>query len=208
MTKSPIEEKIILTFLVVNCEIYRFNEYEALEYIQFNLLNSISKRTYHNYKRTVYGICYFLYDRYEGDSDKEDLQFFKLPKKTDFINCEQLRLLLFDVKGSLIREGLKINIRLEDFDKPIFFPTHFVNSQNNVESVLNHSRNFIYQIKQKLHSDDNNINRKSLPDNVTIRKEYIKCGKECCKRCKHGPYYYGYWREKGKLKKKYIGINK
>ena len=47
---------------------------------------------------------------------------------------------------------------------------------------------------------------KSIPENATIRKEYIKCGKEMC-QYKHGPYYYAYWKdsESKKLKKKYIG---
>jgi hypothetical protein len=34
-----------------------------------------------------------------------------------------------------------------------------------------------------------------LPTNATIRKEYVKCGKNDC-RMSHGPYYYGYWKEK------------
>lgn len=47
-----------------------------------------------------------------------------------------------------------------------------------------------------------------IPQNATIRVEYVKCGKEFCLRCKHGPYYYAYWRDKsGQLKKKYIGRN-
>jgi hypothetical protein len=51
------------------------------------------------------------------------------------------------------------------------------------------------------------MNSKSLPRNASIRKEYVKCEKRYCIGCKHGPYYYGYWRDKnGKLKKKYIGI--
>jgi hypothetical protein len=47
---------------------------------------------------------------------------------------------------------------------------------------------------------------KSIPENATIRKEYIKCGKEICEQ-KHGPYYYAYWKdpETKKLRKKYIG---
>jgi len=48
-------------------------------------------------------------------------------------------------------------------------------------------------------------NYKSIPSGATIRKEYVKCGNPYCYRCKHGPYYYGYWKENGKLKKKYIG---
>jgi hypothetical protein len=49
-------------------------------------------------------------------------------------------------------------------------------------------------------------NTKSLPENATIRKEYVKCGKPCC-LWEHGPYYYAYWRDSNakKLKKKYIG---
>jgi hypothetical protein len=47
---------------------------------------------------------------------------------------------------------------------------------------------------------------KSIPNNATIRREYVKCGKETCEE-KHGPYYYAYWKdpESKKLKKKYIG---
>lgn len=44
---------------------------------------------------------------------------------------------------------------------------------------------------------------------ITYRLERVNCGKERCKKCKkapsHGPYWYGYWREGGKLKSKYIG---
>ncbi|HEY7080875.1 MAG TPA: hypothetical protein VH500_14320, partial [Nitrososphaeraceae archaeon] len=49
----------------------------------------------------------------------------------------------------------------------------------------------------------------SIPENATIRLEYIRCGKMTCELT-HGPYYYAYWKEPEckKLKKKYIGINK
>jgi hypothetical protein len=48
----------------------------------------------------------------------------------------------------------------------------------------------------------------SIPKNATIRKEYVKCGKETCEEL-HGPYYYAYWKdpEVKKLKKKYIGTH-
>jgi hypothetical protein len=49
---------------------------------------------------------------------------------------------------------------------------------------------------------------KLIPENATIREEYVKCGKEACEE-KHGPYYYAYWKdpELRKLKKKYIGTH-
>lgn len=39
----------------------------------------------------------------------------------------------------------------------------------------------------------------------TFRQEYVRCGKRGCKSCPHGPYWYAYWREGGKLRKRYIG---
>jgi len=41
----------------------------------------------------------------------------------------------------------------------------------------------------------------------TLRCEWIKCGKPSCGSCPHGPYWYGYFRIDGKLRKKYYGKN-
>jgi len=38
----------------------------------------------------------------------------------------------------------------------------------------------------------------------TLRNEWVKCGKQCS-GCPHGPYWYAYWREGKKVRKRYIG---
>lgn len=40
---------------------------------------------------------------------------------------------------------------------------------------------------------------------VTYRRQTVKCGKRGCTRCPHGPYWYAYWREDGRLRSRYIG---
>ena len=40
---------------------------------------------------------------------------------------------------------------------------------------------------------------------VTFRQETVRCGKKGCKSCPHGPYWYAYWREDGRLRSRYIG---
>lgn len=40
---------------------------------------------------------------------------------------------------------------------------------------------------------------------VTFRQETVRCGKKHCSRCPHGPYWYAYWREDGRLRSRYVG---
>lgn len=40
---------------------------------------------------------------------------------------------------------------------------------------------------------------------VTYRLNPVRCGKQGCTRCPHGPYWYAYWREDGRLRSRYIG---
>lgn len=40
---------------------------------------------------------------------------------------------------------------------------------------------------------------------ITYRQEHVRCGKKGCTRCPHGPYWYAYWREGGRLRSRYIG---
>lgn len=58
--------------------------------------------------------------------------------------------------------------------------------------------------------DDLPANREVLKvhtsGSTTYRLERVSCGKNC-KGCPHGPYWYGYWREGGKTRSKYIGKN-
>jgi hypothetical protein len=47
--------------------------------------------------------------------------------------------------------------------------------------------------------------REGRPGKVTYRQERVRCGREGCARCPHGPYWYAYWRESGKVRSRYIG---
>jgi hypothetical protein len=51
--------------------------------------------------------------------------------------------------------------------------------------------------------DDNNL---EIPQNATIRQEYVKCGNPDCQNS-HGPHLYAYWKQDKKLRKLYVGKN-
>jgi hypothetical protein len=95
---------------------------------------------------------------------------------------------------------------LIDWDKPLFGDKHTSLQKVliNANKAIEKSTKFINKIRSRHIACANRA--KSIPENATIRKEYITCGKEICKQ-KHGPYYYAYWKdhETKKLKKKYIG---
>jgi hypothetical protein len=40
---------------------------------------------------------------------------------------------------------------------------------------------------------------------ITFRYETVRCGKDNCSRCPHGPYWYAYWKEGGRTRSRYIG---
>ena len=40
---------------------------------------------------------------------------------------------------------------------------------------------------------------------VSLRQQMVKCGRDNCTTCPHGPYWYAYWRENGKRRSKYVG---
>jgi len=74
----------------------------------------------------------------------------------------------------------------------------------NANKTIEKSTKYINKIKSRDLACANRA--KSIPEHATIRKEYIKCGKQICEQ-KHGRYYYAYWKhpETKKLRKKYIG---
>ncbi len=41
--------------------------------------------------------------------------------------------------------------------------------------------------------------------NVRLRSQLVRCGKDGCTRCPHGPYWYAYWTENGRRRSRYVG---
>ena len=40
---------------------------------------------------------------------------------------------------------------------------------------------------------------------VSLRRQWVRCGKATCGKCPHGPYWYAYWREEGRRRSRYVG---
>lgn len=40
---------------------------------------------------------------------------------------------------------------------------------------------------------------------MRLRQQWVRCGKESCRTCPHGPYWYAHWRENGRRRSRYIG---
>lgn len=40
---------------------------------------------------------------------------------------------------------------------------------------------------------------------VRLRQQWVRCGKDSCTKCPHGPYWYAFWREEGRRRSRYVG---
>ena len=56
-----------------------------------------------------------------------------------------------------------------------------------------------------LHVDGAPTDEPGLPKNLSYRQEEVRCGKRGCTTCPHGPYWYAYWKEEGRTRKRYVG---
>ena len=71
-------------------------------------------------------------------------------------------------------------------------PEHYAKLFDTCDKFLAKSFKFIARV-------DGSSSRKNLetvPSDVTIRPQSVKCGKSYCLGCPHGPYYYTYWKKR------------
>lgn len=40
---------------------------------------------------------------------------------------------------------------------------------------------------------------------VRYRQKFVRCNKDACARCPHGPYWYAHWHQGGRKRSQYIG---
>ena len=66
-------------------------------------------------------------------------------------------------------------------------------------------RRVLIFVRGLLHAQGDEAAEVVETDSVTYRLESVRCGKEGCRSCPHGPYWYAYYRDGEKLKSRYIG---
>jgi hypothetical protein len=188
--KSFKEKEKPILYLIKSCENYDLDERESIDAINKVLGNkSISRRTYYNYKKKLY-----------------DNQIFDLLKNSCY-NTYGVKLFVLD---SILNdwEHTKKADKLigQQFPKRKQVLEDEEKQKEELNNVMNKAQFNINKF-QEMETRQSKIDS-TLPSNHTIRKEFVKCGKEFCLQCPHGPYYYAYWKDSTtkKLKKKYLGV--
>jgi len=177
-------EKTLLNQFIITCELRHLTEKESLSYIKKRFGKSISRRTFYQFKR-------MLYEEKILTKSESSISWGRRP----LLSLPEYRYLNMENNASK-----KYN-NISDLD---FIPQHTYKIFSEGDNFIIHSRNFLARINNLKVTSSKNY--ESVPSKATIRKEYVKCGNHSCYRCKHGPYYYAYWRdENGKLRKKYLG---
>jgi hypothetical protein len=75
-----------------------------------------------------------------------------------------------------------------------------------VESLIDERKDAMKADNSQAHHPRREVVEEKKTNSITYRLEKVSCGKGC-RGCPHGPYWYGYWKEGGKTRSKYIGKN-
>jgi hypothetical protein len=188
MLKISEAHKKYIKLLILDCENFHLNEKESLIYMSKKLNRKISRTSYYNCKREMSETDIYGYFCWDSEFKKSFSIIRNITETTRIVNSSS------DPRIKSHNAWNEPEFVSKYSDR--FFADGYalVEQTNHMLARLNSQR------------DLTSRNYKSIPSGATIRKEYIKCGNPYCYRCKHGPYYYGYWKENGKLKKKYIGL--
>jgi hypothetical protein len=188
--KSFKEKEKPILYLIKSCENYDLSERESIESINKVLGDkSISRRTYYNYKKKLY-----------------DSQTLGLLKNSCY-NTIGVKLFILDSILDDWEQTKKADKLIgQQFPKRKQVLEDEEKQKEELSSVMNRAQSNINKF-QEMETRRVRIDS-TLPPNHTIREEFIKCGKEFCLQCPHGPYYYAYWNDAAtkKLKKKYLGV--
>jgi hypothetical protein len=184
---SQKKNQQLILHLIKSCENYDLNEKESIKTINKILNKDISRRTYYYYKEKLY-----------------DKEIFHQLRDSIYDN-HMTRCLLLNLEETDWQKSLKADMLVSEQlpdRKDIFNDTNrYKEEREDLEEMKFRIEQFEKPLNEPLQRYE------EVPKNSNIREEFIKCGKENCNYCPHGPYYYSYWKDPAtkKLKKKYIG---
>jgi len=91
-------------------------------------------------------------------------------------------------------------------DKPRVTPT--INEATIINALASMPKTALDTIRRQAEALSRSAGGKGRKPRGTYRQEYVRCGRKGCS-CRttkgHGPYWFLYWREGAKLRKKYLG---
>lgn len=179
----------LILYLIKSCENYDLSEKESIDTINKILDKDISRRTYYNYKKKLY--------------DKDILKQLK----SSMYDSQMMRCLLLDLEDTNKEESERADKMVAEQlpgRKDIFHDT--AKQQIELAKTDEMTNSLIDKFKEKFDRPAQIYN--SIPESASIREEFVRCKKENCNDCPHGPYFYAYWRDVNtkKLVKKYLGV--
>lgn len=187
MSNFSENDKKYLKLLILDCETFHLNEEESIAYITTKLNKKISRTSYYTCKREM------------ADNNCLTSLFSDRKWEKSFSGLHRSAL-----RNSILNSSTDRRIRFHDaWNDPEFVSKYSDRFFADGYSLVEQTKRMSARINSQ--QDLTSKNYASVPSNATIRKENVKCGNSMCYRCKHGPYFYAYWKEGRRLNKKYIG---
>lgn len=146
MPQFTTKNKLILTLLVINCEIYQLTETEAMKYFKQSFGKAVSRRTYYNYKKSIY----LNYEKSMleefGNRQAERVIYHDLTKASKGI----VSMALLKEKISLIRKGFRLGFNLIKYDRSVIpYAQRITDPDPQTKLLLERSKRLIEKARSK-----------------------------------------------------------
>lgn len=146
MPQFSERKKLILTFLIINCEMNQLTEKEAMRYIKQNFGRDVSRRTYYNYRNSIY----HNYEKTLLQDYRKNYPGLLLHHDLAKSNKGLVSMAMMTEKISIIRKGLKLGTNLVKYDKPaIDYAQYMKDQESQMKVSLDKSKKLIEKIQSK-----------------------------------------------------------
>jgi hypothetical protein len=140
------KKKLILTMLIINCEMNHLTENEAMKYINQFFGKNVSRRTYYNYRKSIFQHYEkSMLEEYDNRQPERVIHHDLTKASKGIVSMALLKEKIF-----LIRKGFKLGFNLIKYDRSVIqYAQHITDPDPQIKLLMDRSKRLIEKARSR-----------------------------------------------------------